>query len=133
MSDARLVRLVELKLLGTPRAQIAQELGVHETRVWQLTQTPLYKQLWDEAVGKAKQAVTEKLVARAEDAADTVYHLMQRGQHERVRLLAAQDLLDRAGFGTKRDATPGVVVHIDGNTVKLMVGVARELGVGTPF
>src|SRR3990172_51298 len=128
MSEVELLRLIELKASGVDRKSIAEELGIHPTRVWQLTQTEEYKALWQQTVDEAIRLTKEKIAVRTEAAADKVFTLMEHAQSEKVQLASAQDILDRGGVEKRQEVRNVFTVRIEQDRARLFTTTARELG-----
>lgn len=90
-------------VLGQRQAQIAQDLGISQTRLSIIVNSPLFQrelkrleELRDSGVGD----VFKTLQDIAPVALETVERLMYQSKSEKIKLEAAQAILDRAGFGT---------------------------------
>ena len=130
MEALDLLQLVDLKIQGLSRTEIAQRLDIHPTRVWQLTQLPEFKKLWEGVVEHVMQEVRAKFAARASQAADVEHGLMLGSPNDRIKLDAAKDILDRAGYKPKEVVESVVSVRIDSGRLALIAESANLIRAG---
>lgn len=124
----RLVRLLALKSSGLSNRQIADMMQTSYPGVLQLQRSEKFQKMWAKACENAASEVKDRLSALSVHAVDTVDEMMRPPNPARVRLNAAQDVLDRAGFGVKREQVNQFQVRIESEQMNVILGVARELG-----
>lgn len=95
-------RAIELLLSGVSVPEAANQLGLHPNTIRRWLQNPEFRAQLEDSRQAAIEAVNELVQARLRDEAprslETITTLRDGARRESVRLAAAQDLLDRAGF-----------------------------------
>lgn len=130
MNSVRALDILERQIDGASRNQIAADLGIHPTRVWQITQTEEYKKIYESLTKSIVEDVKMKFLTRSGEAGDRIFALMKQDQNLRVSLTAAQDLLDRGGFKPKTEVENVITVRLERKRIDLISETARELGAG---
>lgn len=111
--------IICMDIAGKGTNDIARELGMTASRISIIKGTPLYKQQRDAQREQLKGIFQEKQSDRlvsgdpvenalkdaALNAAKTKIDLMENGKSEFVKLAAAGDILDRAGYKAHQDKT----------------------------
>jgi hypothetical protein len=103
--DERHHLAISLLLQGASRKSVAEAVGIHPTRIWQWTQLPEFAAELQRQRESIRVATEARLAGEVERNVDTIIQLRDASAQDRVRLAAAQDLLDRA------DVRPPDVVH----------------------
>lgn len=100
--DQRHYLVIQRLLEGVARKAIAEEVGCHPTLVWQWQQIPDFQaelQRQRAALAETVESVIgSRLSVQASPSLDRIVQLRDGADSEKVRLAAAQDVLDRAGF-----------------------------------
>lgn len=95
-------RAIELILSGASASEVADHLGLHPNTIRRWLQDAEFRAQLEDSRRAAADAVNELIQARlreeAPKALDAIASLRDGARRESVRLAAAQDLLDRAGF-----------------------------------
>jgi hypothetical protein len=106
---------------GQTQAEIARALGMNQGRLSIIINSPLFKLV----LAKLKKERDANAVDIREDirrlqapAVDTIAKTMFTGQSEKLRMLAAQDLLDRGDIA-KKGSSPMVGVQVNIHPVDL--------------
>ena len=101
-------------LEGASYVEIAQEMGIHTQTVCILAGSTLFREELQKMELSADFNVLKRAEVLANEALDTMKHLMRSARSEAIRKSAAADLLDRAGYAKVEKKLIGVV---DGEAV----------------
>lgn len=129
----KLLRLMELMVKGLSDATIAEDLNTTVYNVRCMQETPKFQKMWHRMVETTQLEVKRRLQAISVKAVDTVVDVMQPQHPARVRLAAAQDVLDRTGFGVRKEQVNQFQVNIAAETLNMAFAAAREAGLQTPY
>lgn len=124
----KLVQLLDFKSRGLSNRQIADMMQESYPNIMRLQNSEKFQKMWAKACENAATEVKDRLVALSTVAVDTVGDMMHVSQPARVRLSAAQDVLDRTGHGVKREQANSFQVRLEADQINVILSVARELG-----
>lgn len=125
-------------LAGRSNVQIAADLGVSANRVAAIKASPLFQTQLDtmrrDLHERTAASLVERLLAEGDRSLAVAIEIRDNAEDERVRLNAAQDLMDRHPQLRKVQKTESDTTHriiLSGEDVTRMVGVLVEVdGVG---
>ena len=114
--DERHLKAIAAILKGKTRNEVAADVGVHPTLIWQWRQDPVFAAELERQRRDVSDAVRDQVTAHLQEAAPPammqIAALASKANSEKVRLQASQDILDRADFGA-------VIHHEHEHTVTL--------------
>jgi len=121
--------VVALSALGMRGFEIAELIGMSESRVSVLLRDPrleaLKRDLTGEAIRELSRDAGSIIKSHVAEAAETMASLMRGAESENVRRLASADLLDRAGHKPK-ETVQHQVVHIDADATEALKEALAE-------
>jgi transposase-like protein len=97
--DQRQMNAAAMILQGKPFKEIALELDVSPQTLYLWRQGDEFQTYMRSLRDAATEQVKEIIAAESVAAVNTVVALQRGAQSEKIKLAAAQDILDRAGFG----------------------------------
>jgi hypothetical protein len=125
--------ILDRRLNGSSIGDIAREFQISVAQTMAIMRSATYMAMARDTVESALALVRERFVLRAEAASTQVDNLMLRGENDRVKLAAAQDILDRADATNavkKGGDNANVTIHINGGDLNLILETAQQLGTG---
>jgi len=126
---------MQLLLQGAARKDIATQLGISGNTVYAWQQNPEFsaelERLRNEAFDQVKSLVANGLREHVPTALATIVALSQASQSDKVKLSAAQDVLDRAGFGAVQKSHNIVEMKFPPGTLELAQQVMQEINART--
>lgn len=133
--DQKKMVAIELILLGTPRVDIANQLGVSAGCVTRWMLEPSFKELLEsrrsELHSTIKTLVDCQLQNLAPEAIAKIATLMRSAQSEKVQLDAGRDLADRAGYKPVERHQVSQVVNLPPDIIEFARTVIQEMSMKT--
>ncbi len=112
---ARHYEIARRLILGQSQGEISRELGVTESWLSMICNSPLFKVVLgrlNEARDRDTLDVAKQLSEAAINAVEIEERIMYTSTSEKVKMAAAQDIMDRAGFGRVTKSL-NVTAHVD--------------------
>jgi hypothetical protein len=96
--DTRKLEAIQGILSGRTLRAIADELGISTMLLYHWRQEPEFQRELTHQQDQVRAQVSDILVNEAVDSVNTIVALRKNSAQDKIRLDAAKDLLDRAGF-----------------------------------
>jgi len=126
----KLHQAARLKALGFRHREICEKLGMSESHLSIVSNSPLFKAVvkeLSEELDDATKVAQEVLVEASPEAAEKLVTIMQTTQHEGLKRLVALDVLK--GSGTiKTDITkPQIIVNLTENKMNIILETINQI------
>jgi len=126
----KLHQAARLKALGFKHREICEKLGMSESHLSIVSQSPLFKSVvkdLGEELDEATKVAQDILVEASPEAAEKLVAIMQTTQHDGLKRLVALDVL--RGSGTiKTDITkPQVIVNLTENKMNIILETIQQI------
>ena len=126
----KLHQAARLKALGFRHREICEKLGMSESHLSIVSNSPLFKAVvkeLSEELDDATKVAQEVLVEASPEAAEKLVTIMQTTQHEGLKRLVALDVLK--GSGTiKTDITkPQIIVNLTENKMNVILETINQI------
>lgn len=89
--NGKQAQAIAMMIKGTPQKDIAQELNITETTLSKWKKRDDFKQEY-------REQIEDIMNVAAGEAIETICNLMRNSNSDNVRIKAAQDILNRAGY-----------------------------------
>jgi len=107
--NARHREIMRRIIEGATYIEIAEAMGIHKQTVMLVCTSPMFR----EELGKLESQLDVSVIKRADDlsneALDTLKMMMRRGKSEALKVRAAREILDTAGYSKVEKKLIGVV------------------------
>ena len=126
----KLHQAARLKALGFKHREICEKLGMSESHLSIVSQSPLFKSVvkdLGEELDEATKVAQDILVEASPEAAEKLVEIMRTTQHDGLKRLVTLDVL--RGSGTiKTDVTkPQVIVNLTENKMNIILETIQQI------
>ena len=126
----KLHQAARLKALGFKHREICEKLGMSESHLSIVSQSPLFKSVvkdLGEELDEATKVAQDILVEASPEAAEKLVEIMRTTQHDGLKRLVTLDVL--RGSGTiKTDITkPQVIVNLTENKMNIILETIQQI------
>jgi transposase len=124
--EARHLEAVKLLTLGKSYQDVANALHITKQTLYLWRQAPEFIEEMARATGQIREEVRNIIDTQAVQSANTLVALRDGAESEKVKLDAAKDLLDRAGFKPTERIAVQTQVGVTPELAQLIKGILAE-------